>query len=108
MSRPYRDFVQGVQDVEGRGFLRRRLVCDVPGPREEQESPSSLVGDLRADRRKAAVSLQQRTRPGPKAGIDAHTRLHCSKACFLARVESRTQRGSATAKSNWQATTTSD
>ena len=69
MSCPYRDFVQGVQDVERRGFLRRRLVCDVPGPREEQESPSSLVGALRADLRKTAVGCQKRTRAGPKAGI---------------------------------------
>ena len=29
----------------------------VPGPREEQESPSSLVGALRADLRKTAVGL---------------------------------------------------
>ena len=66
MSRPYRDFVQGVQDVERRGFLRRRLVCDVPGPREEQESPSSLVGALRADLRKQQLAAKSAQGPARK------------------------------------------
>ena len=40
-------------------------VTYIPDPREEQESPSSLVGALRADLRKAAAGCQKRTRASP-------------------------------------------
>ena len=64
-------------------------MCDVPGPREEQESPSSLVGALRADLRKTAVGCQKRTRAGPKAGI---TSVTLSRRYFTStKIDSRVE-----------------
>ena len=72
---PLKGLVGDVEDVEIRGFLRRRLVCDVPGPREEQESPSSLVGALRADLRKQQLAAKSAQGPARKRVLDKHYRL---------------------------------
>ena len=64
-----RDFgVQGFAWYSRWGFLHRRLVWDVPGPGEEQESPSSRRDALRADLRDHSWWPAAAHREGPKSG----------------------------------------